>query len=140
MPKHVNDGKCAKCLEILVGVEPRLIDWFKSFQTMNQDAHVAWGSRGEKDQNDALKRGTNKAKWGESPHNFIPALAIDLFRLTITGAEWPASWFNAYVGPEVAKHPELTWGGTFSHFADRPHIEIKAWKDLVKSGKAKLPT
>jgi len=140
MAKHVNDGNCAKCLEILVGVEPRLLAWFKTFQTTNNDAHVAWGARGEKDQNDALKKGTSKAKWGESPHNFVPPLAIDLFRLTLTGAEWPASWFNTYVGPDVAKTADLEWGGTFPKFRDAPHVQIRNWKDLVASGKAKLPT
>lgn len=139
MAKHVNDGKCAKCSEILNGTDQRLIDWFTEFQKVNKDAHVAWGIRNEKDQNDAYKRGTSKAKYGESPHNFEPAQAIDLFRITQTGAEWGAPWFNGTVGPAVAKEKDLAWGGSWARFKDLPHIEIKDWKERVKTGIAKLP-
>ena len=136
MIKHVNDGKCAKCLMIMQGVDQRLIDWFASFQKANPDAHVAWGLRGEKDQNDAFRRSNSNAKWGQSAHNY--GLAIDLFRITITGAEWGAPWFKNIMGPDVKKHPELTWGGTFARFVDLPHVEIAGWEQLVKDGKAKL--
>lgn len=139
MAKHINDGKCSKCRELLQGVHPTLVEWFERFQGAVLDAHVAWGHRGEKDQNDAFKKGTSKAKWGESPHNYAPALAIDLFRLTHTGAEWQVSWYQKYVGESVAKEPKLEWGGSWIKWKDFPHVQAKDWKKLVQAGEAKLP-
>jgi len=136
MAKHINDGKCSKCAEILVGIDPILIEWFKKFQAVHKDAHAAWGLRGKKDQEDAFAKGNSKAKWGESPHNY--GCALDFFRLLQTGADWSISWFQGTVGPEVAKDQRLEWGGTWPKFKDYPHVELRGWKELVKANKLKL--
>lgn len=147
MPKHENTGKCDKCLEILgkfPGFHKGLEDWFKALQKKVPDAHVSCGGRGKADQEDAFKKGTSKAHYGKSAHNFN--LALDIFRLTMAGAEWPKEWFRDKVGTEVFKHnasPEkkfdLEWyGKPGSKFYELPHLEVDDWREMAARGEAKL--
>lgn len=140
-PKHLNTGKCEKCLQlmgILGGTDPRLVAWFTELQSRMPDAHIAFAGRSKADQEEFFKKKTSNAHYGESPHNFAPALAIDIFRLTGNGAEFNRNWYIDVIRPEVVKHVELSYGGDWKRLKDYPHVEIAEWKELVKQGKAKL--
>ena len=103
------------------------------------------GYRGEKEQNEAKAAGHSRAVWGESPHNFTPALACDLVldpRVVAVGEidGWPNLW--DIVSPEAVQawamlEAAATTVGlarvTLSHARrDYPHVELPGWRALVK--------
>lgn len=73
------------------------------------------------------------AKGGESPHNFYPSFAFDIAFL---GIDKKLYWQNVYFErfAEIIKvySDKVKWGGDFVSFKDRPHFELKNWKDLSK--------
>lgn len=98
------------------------------------DAHfpiqVLCGERGEAEQNEAYLAGRSRAKFGESPHNLSPSMAVDL-------APLPIDWNNtkrfeemAVMLKQIADHSSvaLVWGGDFKSFKDMPHFELKNWR------------
>ncbi len=58
-----------------------------------------------------------------SKHNTLPAQALD-FCIVISGK---VSWDSAEYAPVgmLAEARGLTWGGSWTHFVDAPHIEVK---------------
>lgn len=138
-PKHLNTGDCDKCdalFEAYPGFHAGLRTWFKALQKRLPDAHISQAGRGKKDQEEYFRKGTSKARYGQSSHNFNAA--IDLFRLVQTGADWDKFWFEARIAPEVLsfnKDPKndfkLNWYGSKGHaFYELPHIEVEGWKTL----------
>jgi hypothetical protein len=139
MTRHLNNGRCPKCVEIFdrfPGAHQGLRTWFfQEIQKKTPDAHVSCVGRGRADQEDAFKKGTSKAQYGQSAHNYN--VAIDIFKLHLNGAEWPRDWFKANVGPAVARHNQsgadfkLNWyGAPGSKFFELPHVEILNWRDI----------
>ncbi len=126
--RHTNNGDCPKCEEILnrfAGCHPMLVDWFVQLQRKHPDAHISCAGRGRKDQEDAKKRGASKASYGESAHNYN--MALDLFKMHQSGAEWPRDWFNEVVGKTLPGW--LTWyGAPGSKFFELPHVEVTNWR------------
>ena len=109
---------------------------------------VICGYRGEREQARAFAIGASKAKFGQSPHNFVPSLAIDV----APGWEGPLKWsdtkgFEAVGRAFVATAKELKipirWGAdwdmdgktTDEKFVDFPHIELHPWR-TYKGAKA----
>lgn len=95
------------------------------------DFSLICGIRGKEEQEEAFNNGKSKAHYGQSPHNFEPALAFDF-------TPYPCNWEDvdsfkkvAYIIMQCAKelNIDITWGGDFS-FKDYPHIELKNWKGL----------
>jgi hypothetical protein len=146
MAKHVNNGKCDKCKEILnkfPGIHPGLIDFFTNIQTSHPDCHVSSGGRGKKEQEQYFLQGSSKAHYGQSAHNVN--CAIDVFFLGINGAEWPKDKFESVIGSGVDNYNKkgldhtLGWyGKKGAAFYELPHIQIDQWKQLVKDGKFSL--
>lgn len=137
--KHTNTTECARCNKTLETADARLVAFAKVIRAKNQEAHVSWAYRGEKDQNDALARGTSKVAFGQSPHNFKPAQAVDWFRLTPNGeAEWNGMWLTNLLQRETLNHG-LVWGGSFKTFKDAPHVETKDWRSLRDAQKQPKP-
>lgn len=138
MVRHLNNGACPKCLEIInkyKGFHEGLANWFKELQAKLPEAHVSHAGRGKAEQEQYKKAGTSLAGYGESPHNYN--LALDIFRIASTGkAEWQKSWYIDNIFPLV---PEwIMPGGNFKRLKDYPHFEVKAWRSLVDNGSAKL--
>lgn len=62
------------------------------------------------------------AKFGQSLHNFYPALAFDVaFREADGGAEWNEAEYVKLA--QIAHECGLGWGGDWHHSKDRPHFE-----------------
>jgi len=80
--------------------------------------HSYW--RGEIEQNQAYERGSSKARYGESSHNF--GLGAD-YHFDQYGWNVPKEWW-AY-GDKVAKYVGLTSG---IDYGDANHIELPGWK------------
>lgn len=98
--------------------------------------------RGRAEQEKAFKGGFSKARFGQSAHNFAPAIALDIVPFPID--------FNNVVGfrqiaktlIKVAKALEipLRWGGDWDmdgdwkdeRFLDWGHFELHPWRDWAK--------
>lgn len=93
------------------------------------DFAVICGHRGEVDQERAFQEKRSKARWGESPHNFEPALAFDLVPYPVEWKRRDRFYEMAAVVLYCAKLEgvELVWGGDWK-MQDLPHFELKGWK------------
>lgn len=100
---------------------------FEAIKTL--DFTVLCGYRGREEQEKAFAEGKSKARFGQSPHNRSPSMAVDL-------APWPIDWDNIdrfrelnEVIQEAAKvrGVQVEWGGNWKSFKDYPHWEIKGW-------------
>ncbi len=134
---HENNGDCIACTNILdkyPGFSQELTVWFYELQIAHPELHVSCGGRGRIDQEALFERGATRAHWLQSAHNFN--LALDVFFLIDGQYNLDQSRFDAIIAP--ALNPKLEWyGAPGSVFYERPHIEIKNFKDLVSQGIAK---
>ena len=96
------------------------------------DFSLICGTRNKEEQEEAWLKGNSKAHYGQSPHNFEPALAFDL-------TPYPCDWNNIESFKRVAEiiiecaielDIDITWGGNFTNLKDYPHIELTNWKEL----------
>ena len=104
------------------------------------DCTVLCGYRSHADQQKAFDEGRSKALPGESAHNYIPALAIDV-------APWPVDWkdvrrfylFGGFVlGLARQMSIDIRWGGDWDQdtqvrdqrFNDLVHFEIHGWRKM----------
>lgn len=77
------------------------------------------------------KKVTN-AKGGQSPHNFMPALAKDIaFMNQNKQLDWNLNLFKLYADIIMEVEPLVVWGGNFRSLPDSPHFELKDWKKYV---------
>ncbi len=95
--------------------------------------HVAEAHRGPEAQLEAVETGHSHAAFGHSAHDYLPALAIDVFFQP----------FGVYALPEeklraLAKRlpPDLKWGGEWSLAVngcgpDMPHFQVRDWPTLA---------
>jgi len=98
--------------------------------------------RGRAEQEKAFKGGFSKARFGQSAHNYVPAVALDI-------APYPVDWNDAAkfravakVFMKVAKDKKLPvrWGGDWDmdgdwkdeRFLDWGHFELHKWQDFAK--------
>lgn len=136
--KHQNNGSCPKCIELMdkySGLNPALRDWFVKFQIGNPIFHISCAGRGYVDQEKAKFEKRSRAAYGESAHNYN--CAIDLF---IDSPGVGLYDKELFIQALYGKLPEfLNWYGyPGSEFFELPHIEIKAWKNLLASGFVQL--
>lgn len=109
------------------------------------DFIVMDSTRGRNAQTRAYQTGKSKAKFGQSAHNYVPAIAVDV-------APYPVDWndrarFKALsvVIMRIAKEQgtPLRWGGdwnmdgdkTTSDAWDMPHFELHPWREWAKKSK-----
>lgn len=94
------------------------------------DCSVLCGYRGKEEQNEAYAEGNSNAKWGQSPHNNLPSLAIDVVPYPVDWTDTASFYkFAAYVLNTAMKlNYRVKWGGFFSvngkPFFDGPHFEL----------------
>lgn len=98
------------------------------------DITILCGHRGEKEQNEAFRKGNSKLKFPKSKHNSRPSRAVDI-------APHPIDWNNhqrfrdaAKIVLEEAKKLNISvrWGGDWDgdgqtsdeKFVDMPHFEL----------------
>lgn len=139
--KHTNTPTCDKCEEVLnryPGFHPGLRTWFYTVRSSNPDAHISAAGRGKADQEAFFKAGTSKAHYGQSAHNYNAA--VDFFRLTLAGgAAFDAPWYKSTIGPAALSNPNLRWYGQPPiSFLEYPHVEVAAWRQMVREGQLLL--
>lgn len=112
------------------------------------DFKILDSTRGRAAQTKAFLQGNSKAKFGQSAHNYLPAIAVDLFPAPY---EWEGkkaeSAFKELgrIGLECAKELGIPvrWGGdwnmdgdkTTSDAWDKPHFELTPWRTWAKQSK-----
>jgi len=109
------------------------------------DFKVLDSTRGRTDQERAYATGRSKAKFGQSAHNYVPAIAFDLFPA-------PYDWNNRAAFKKLSgvimaiakkKGVPIRWGGdwnmdgdkTTSDAWDMPHFELHPWRTWAKKSK-----
>lgn len=105
---------------------------------LTYDFMVVCGTRGREAQEEAKAKGNSKASFGQSPHNYSPALAVDV-------VPYPALYqaslieFGVMAGHiQAAAHFEgvrLDWGGRWRTLKDYPHFELTSWRSRLSETK-----
>jgi len=110
--------------------------------------------RGRAEQEKAFRLGNSQAHFGDSAHNYIPAVATDIapYPLTWNPAQFKKLWkVIGYYDPKggdgfgIAKRLLIPtrWGGDWDrdgdwkdeHFRDWGHYELDPWRSFAKQGK-----
>lgn len=74
-----------------------------------------------------------RAKGGQSPHNYLPALAFDIaFVKPDKSLDWNLELFKLFAAI-LSSDTRVTWGGSWKGFQDNPHFEMTNWITLIKS-------
>lgn len=130
MAKHLNFKSCPRCDEFLASADVRLQRWFRAQKEKDPSLHISCSVRDAATQEAVLKSGASKASYGKSPHNYVPALALDLFWITDGKAAFSATKYA-----ELAKTmpKDIEWGGNFENFKDMPHFQVRSWKTFAKN-------
>lgn len=72
-----------------------------------------------------------QAKPGQSPHNYLPALAFDIAFITLKQTlDWNVELFKKFVAIVESIEP-LAECGLKWKFKDAPHIELKNWRNYL---------
>lgn len=107
------------------------------------DFKILDATRGRAAQELAFKKGNTKAHFGQSAHNYVPAIAMDLFPAPYdwdNTAAFLALW-KVIMPIAKAKGIPLRWGGDWdmngqvntSGLVDLPHYELNPWRDWAKN-------
>lgn len=109
------------------------------------DFKILDATRGRAAQTRAFLQGKSKAKFGQSAHNFVPAIAVDLFPAPYDWENYKAFDRLAEVIMRIAKEKgiPLRWGGdwnmdgdkTKSDAWDKPHFELHPWRTYAAKSK-----
>lgn len=101
------------------------------------DCKVLDAQRGRAKQEEAFKRGNSRAHFGQSPHNWSPAIALDV-------VPYPIDWNDLArfrkLGALVKKKAAalgipISWGGDWKSLKDYPHYELTPWRTYAKKSK-----
>lgn len=116
--------------------------------------YVSDSTRGRKAQEDAFRRGASKVHFGNSAHNYSPAIAVDVWpKKNVDWGDIAAfkalqkvfGWYNPATGKGagLAKSMKIPmrWGGDWNMDGsdkdgwDLPHYELHPWRDWAKQSK-----
>jgi len=133
--KHDNGGNCKRCAEMLEEAHEQIRYWYYRIEEAFPDVHVdrVWCGKEMQDQLVADKK--SLLKWPNSKHNHMEdgkpcSLAMDLFRLIET-AQGQSAEFRAGFYVQIAnwiddQNAPIEWGGSWKHFKDLDHFQLKA--------------
>ena len=93
--------------------------------------------RGRVAQEKAFREGHSKAHFGQSAHNWAPALALDIIPTPLDWEDLDSFIALSKVILPLAKTMgiPLTWGGHWQKLKDFPHYELSPWRDFAKHAK-----
>lgn len=128
--------------ERILKLHPKVKDTFEAFINECEETHditlrITQGLRTFDEQQKLYNQGRSapgkivtNSQAGQSYHNY--GLAIDLVRMSDTGADW--SYSMKALKPIADKHG-LVWGGSFKTISDGPHFEKSfgfTWRQLLE--------
>lgn len=107
------------------------------------DFKILDATRGRAAQTKAFLQGKSKVKFGQSAHNYVPAIAVDLFPAPYDWENTDAFIRLSRVILRIAtnKGIPIRWGGDWngdgnlSDGWDMPHFELNPWRDYAKKSK-----
>ena len=107
------------------------------------DFKILDSTRGRAAQEKAFRQGNSKARFGDSAHNYVPAIAVDLFPAPYDWDDRQAFINLSKVILRIAKEKgiPLRWGGDWnmdgnlSDGWDMPHFELHPWRTWAKKSK-----
>lgn len=97
------------------------------------DITVLCGFRGPEEQNRAHAEGKSRARFGQSKHNSVPSMAVDVAPYPIDWNDWKR-WKDLSVVVKRHWHAideekraqfSLHWGGDWTSLVDGPHWELR---------------
>lgn len=110
-----------------------------------EDFVILDAQRGRAEQERAFKAGNSKARFSQSAHNYIPAVALDLVPYPIDFNNIAGFKRIAKLITKIAKEKKLPvrWGGDWDmdgdwsdeKFLDWGHFELHPWREFAKQGK-----
>lgn len=134
-----------------VGARARLSKAHVKLQMLMNEArkHATFtildSQRGRAAQEKAFKEGKSKAHFGQSAHNWDPAIALDIAPLPINWDDRKAFIALSKIVLPLAKTMgiPIRWGGdwnmngvlTDESFSDLPHYELHPWRAFAKQSK-----
>lgn len=97
------------------------------------DFSLVCGYRDELNQTRAFEDEKSNARWLESPHNYKPSFAVDVYPYPVDWEdERPFNYIGGLItGIGAAHGVPITWGGSWKSFKDLPHFELTNWKELI---------
>lgn len=107
------------------------------------DFKILDATRGRAAQTKAYKQGNSKVTFGNSAHNYVPAVAVDLFPAPYDWDDRDSFIKLSKVIFRIAKEKgiPLRWGGDWngdgnlSDGWDMPHYELNPWREWAKKSK-----
>lgn len=107
------------------------------------DFKILDSTRGRAAQTKAFKQGNSKATFGNSAHNYVPAVAVDLFPAPYNWDDRQSFIKLSKVILRIAKEKgiPIRWGGDWngdgnlSDGWDMPHYELTPWREWAKKSK-----
>lgn len=98
------------------------------------DFMIIQSARTREEQEADFIKGTTKAHWGQSAHDFNPSYAVDCAPLPLNWSNITAFKNMADVVKSAAAHlnVRIVWGGDWHSIKDFPHFELSHWKELAK--------
>ena len=93
--------------------------------------------RGRAAQERAVALGHSRAHFGQSAHNWTPAIALDVVPYPIDWADLGRFRALAAVvkAEAAARHIPIAWGGDWSALVDMPHYELDPWRSFALSAR-----
>ena len=113
-----------------------------------ENSFVYWtGHRNERDQANAFAAGYSQARWGQSPHNLKPSLAVDvvlnpevvMVNAHPSDSDYPHLWDKTSLDAQAAwamleraalKHHLVRV--TLKRGRDLPHMELPGWAQMAR--------
>ena len=94
-----------------------------------RDFTVVCGHRDEEAQEKAFREGTSKAHFGESRHNSIPSMAVDIAPYATGKIRWGDTESFLLLATYMFRTAQqmgwpIEWGGHFKSWSDMPHWEL----------------
>ena len=89
--------------------------------------------RGRKAQEKAFASGHSRAHFGQSAHNWSPAVALDIHPLPLDWNNIPSFVaLSKVILPLAAQlRIPIRWGGSWTSIKDYPHYELHPWRDFA---------
>lgn len=93
--------------------------------------------RGKSAQEKAFSEGHSRAHFGQSAHNWAPALALDIIPTPLDWQDIDSFVALSKVILPLAKEMgiPIEWGGHWQKLKDMPHYELTPWRDFAKHAK-----
>lgn len=99
------------------------------------------GQRGRAAQERAFASGHSRAHFGQSAHNWSPAIALDVVPLPLDWNDLGA--FAELAGAVKARARSLgipiAWGGDWTAIRDMPHYELDPWRSFAAHARPYAP-